>query len=138
MAAGNEILGDNNDFYWELNARMKLAQKNILLFIDVPVVIKDDVTAVAEWKAKDLKAFAILSAMINAQYQTTIRNATSTAQLCMKMEYTTTKLQLANFLTKSIAARHFEQLIKLSGIRNVMLRGSAGDQRHNRKGIESS
>lgn len=56
----------------------------------------------------------------------------------IKMEYTTTKLQLANFLTKSIAARHFEQLIKLSGIRNVMLRGSAGDQRHNRKGIESS
>ena len=66
MAADNEILSDDNYFFWEFNARMKLARKYLLQFIDGPVDIKEeDLAAVVEWKAKDLKAFAILSAMIS-------------------------------------------------------------------------
>nr|CCA21616.1 putative polyprotein [Albugo laibachii Nc14] len=48
----------------------------------------------------------------------------------IELEYITTKLQLADFLTKAVATKHFEHLIKLSGIRNIMLRGSVGDSQH--------
>nr|CCA22186.1 putative polyprotein [Albugo laibachii Nc14] len=44
----------------------------------------------------------------------------------IKLEYIAAKLQLADFLTKAIATRHFEHLIKLSGIRKLC-RGGCGE-----------
>ena len=79
MEINNDVLRGNNYFYWEFNARMKLARKNLLQYIDGPINVKvEDATAVAEWKANDLRAFAILSTMLITQYQTMVRNSTST------------------------------------------------------------
>ena len=61
---------------------MRLARKNLLDHIEGPVNVKEeDATAVAVWRANDLKAFSILSTTLSTQYQSMIRNTTSTKHL---------------------------------------------------------
>nr|CCA23658.1 putative polyprotein [Albugo laibachii Nc14] len=61
---------------------MRLARKNLLDHIEGPVNVKEeDATVVAVWRANDLKAFSILSTTLSTQYQSMIRNTTSTKHL---------------------------------------------------------
>ena len=72
----NHILRDDNYFYWEFNAIMMLARKNLLGHIDgSKPPPANDAAALLEWKASDMKAFAILATMLSQQYQTMIRTA---------------------------------------------------------------
>nr|CCA26538.1 putative polyprotein [Albugo laibachii Nc14] len=62
--AVDELLGDNNYFTWEFNARMKQMKKGLLNHIDESESISEDRTALAIWKVNDLKALASLQAMV--------------------------------------------------------------------------
>ena len=55
---------------------MMLARKNLLGHIDgSKPPPANDAAALLEWKASDMKAFAILATMLSQQYQTMIRTA---------------------------------------------------------------
>lgn len=74
------MLHDGNYFYWEFNARMKLAKKNLLDHLDATKAPAANDPAAEGWKVNDGKAFAIIATMIDARYQSMVRNAASAAE----------------------------------------------------------
>jgi hypothetical protein len=73
----NDILRDDNFFFWEWDTRMELARKGLVEHVQ----LKDDDMSVdrssAVWMSDDLKAFAIVSRRLSPHYQTMIREARS-------------------------------------------------------------
>lgn len=76
-----DMLRDGNYFYWEFNARMKLAKKSLLDHIDATKAPQANDPRVEEWKVNDLKAFAIISTMIEPRFQSMVRNAGTAAEV---------------------------------------------------------
>ena len=72
MKKPDDLLSNDNYFHWEFNMKMTLARKGLLEHVR-EVKSEDEMTA--DWKVKDLKAFAIIAQGIEVEHQSKIRNA---------------------------------------------------------------
>ena len=79
-AEANDVL--NKDIYlaWKFNARMKLAKKGLLEYIDATKAPSEGDAYTSEWKVNDMKAFAIVCTIITLSLQSMVRNAGTTAE----------------------------------------------------------
>ena len=75
-----DILKEDNYFFWEFNTRMKLAKKSLMDHVDAAKAPSDADPRAAEWKVNDLKAFAIVVTLVSPNLQSMVRNASSTAE----------------------------------------------------------
>ena len=85
-AATAELLRDDNYFAWEFNARMKLAKKNLLVHLDATKAPQEGDPMLGTWQVNDMKAFAIVSTMIDVRYQSMVRNCQTAAEAWMTLK----------------------------------------------------
>ena len=71
---------EDNYFVWEFNARMRLAKKVLLEYLDAMKAPKEGDSTVSTWKVKGMKAFAILSTMISTNLQSMVPTAKTTVE----------------------------------------------------------
>ncbi|KAJ0392280.1 hypothetical protein ATCC90586_011623 [Pythium insidiosum] len=76
MKKPDDLLGNDNYFHWEFNMRMTLARKGLLNHIEG---VKMGAELTDEWRAKDMKAYAIIAQGIEVEHQSKIRH-TATAK----------------------------------------------------------
>ena len=60
-----DLLGSSNYYHWEFNMRMTLARKGLLEHI---AGVKPEAARTVEWRANDMKAFAIIAQGIEVEH----------------------------------------------------------------------
>ena len=75
-----DILRENDYFVWEFNARMRLAKKVLLEYLDALKAPEEGDSTVSTWKANGMKAFSIVSTMISTNLQSMVCTAKTTVE----------------------------------------------------------
>ena len=75
-----DILRENDYFVWEFNARMRLAKKVLLEYLDALKAPEEGDSTVSTWKANGMKAFSIASTMISTNLQSMVCTAKTTVE----------------------------------------------------------